>query len=94
MVSGTEAAELGLVNGAVPAGELAGTVREVAGAIADGPPLALSMTKRALDAAGTSSLAQALELEGLAQTVNVASEDMKEAFVAYFEKRPPRFEGR
>jgi 2-(1,2-epoxy-1,2-dihydrophenyl)acetyl-CoA isomerase len=94
MLSGTEASELGIVNAAVPAAALAATVAEVAGAIAAGPPIALSMSKRQLDAASGLSLAQALEAEGLAQTVNVATEDMKEAFLAYFEKRPPTFEGR
>ena len=67
---------------------------EFADAIAGGPPLALSMTKRELDNAGTSSLAQALETEALAQSVNVGTEDIREALTAYVERRPPEFKGR
>jgi enoyl-CoA hydratase/carnithine racemase len=94
MLSGREAADLGLVNQAVPADQLDEVVGELSQTIAGGPPIALSMTKRELDRAGTSSLAQALEAEGLAQTVNVGTQDMREAFTAYIERRPPRFEGR
>jgi 2-(1,2-epoxy-1,2-dihydrophenyl)acetyl-CoA isomerase len=94
MVPGSEALQLGLVNRAVPVEELDAVTAELADAIAGGPPLALSMTKRELDNAGTSSLAQALEVEALAQSVNVGTEDISEAFTAYVEKRPPEFKGR
>jgi 2-(1,2-epoxy-1,2-dihydrophenyl)acetyl-CoA isomerase len=94
MLSAAEVAELGLVNAVVPADELDAAVAEIAATIASGPPLALAATKRELDAAGASSLAQALEQEGLAQSINASSWDMTEAFTAYFERRAPRFEGR
>ncbi|SQE00279.1 MULTISPECIES: enoyl-CoA hydratase/isomerase family protein [unclassified Parafrankia] len=93
MLSGTQAAEIGFVNAVVPAAGLDAAVHEIAGTIAAGPPVALSMTKRELAAAGTSSLAQALEVEALAQTVNVHTRDMREALTAYAERRPPVFEG-
>jgi 2-(1,2-epoxy-1,2-dihydrophenyl)acetyl-CoA isomerase len=93
MLSGTEAAGLGLVNAAMPVDDLDAVVDELATTIAAGPPVALAMTKRELDAASGSSLAQALELEGLAQSVNVRTDDMREAFMAYFERRPPVFKG-
>ena len=51
------------------------------------------MTKRELDNAGASSLAQALEAEALAQSVNVRTDDMAEALTAYMERRPPEFRG-
>jgi len=94
MISGPEALELGFVNAVVPVEDLDDAVQEVARVIAAGPPLALSMTKRELDAAGGSSLAEALEHEALAQAVNVQTSDMREALAAYFERRPPTFEGR
>ena len=62
--------------------------------IAAGPPIALSMTKRELDNAGSSSLAYALETEALAQSVNVHTEDLGEALTAYMERRTPDFKGR
>jgi enoyl-CoA hydratase/carnithine racemase len=94
MVSGTEALALGLVNAAVPADELDATTREIADTIAAGPPLALSMAKRERDNAGTESLAQALEVEALAQSVNVHTDDLREALTAFMERRPPNFTGR
>jgi 2-(1,2-epoxy-1,2-dihydrophenyl)acetyl-CoA isomerase len=94
MLSGTEAYELGLVNAVVPADGLDAAVQEVAETIAAGPPIALSMTKRELDHAAGASLAHALEVEALAQSVNVHTDDMLEALMAYMERRPPHFTGR
>jgi 2-(1,2-epoxy-1,2-dihydrophenyl)acetyl-CoA isomerase len=93
MFSGVEALELGLANAAVPAEQLDGAVRAVADEIAAGPPIALSMAKRELDNAGSMSLAQALEVEALAQTVNVNTSDLGEALTAWVERRPPNFTG-
>ena len=94
MVSGPDAFALGLVNAVVPAGELDDAVREVVDTIAAGPPIALASTKRELDNASTVSLAQALEIEALAQGVNVQTDDLREALIAYMERRPPTFTGR
>lgn len=94
MIGAAEALDLGFVNAVVPAEELDAAVAAVADAVASGPPVALSMTKRALDHASTSSLAHALELEALAQSVNTGTEDMREAMTAYMERRPPTFQGR
>ena len=94
MMSASRALEVGLVNAVVPAAELDDAVAQLAATIAGGPPIALSMTKRMLDNAGESSLAQALEAEALAQNVNIHTEDMGEALTAYMERRPPEFKGR
>ena len=94
MLGGTEAFELGFVNAVVPATDLDDAVREVVDTIAAGPPIALSSTKRELDNASTLSLAQALEIETLAQSVNVQTDDLREALLAYMERRPPTFQGR
>ncbi len=93
MVSGERALELGLVNAVTPVSELDDAVAAVAATIAAGPPIALSMTKRELDNAGSGSLAQALEAEALAQNVNTRTDDMAEAMTAYMERRPPNFRG-
>jgi enoyl-CoA hydratase/carnithine racemase len=82
------------VNASVPADELDGAVQAVVDTIAAGPPIALAMTKRQLDGASTTSLAQALELEALAQSVNATTADLREALTAYTERRPPVFTGR
>jgi 2-(1,2-epoxy-1,2-dihydrophenyl)acetyl-CoA isomerase len=94
MVSATEALDIGFVNAVVPAGELDRTVDELVETIAAGPPVALASTKRELDNASSMSLAQALELEGLAQSYNTFTDDMREALTAFMERRPPTFKGR
>ena len=94
IVNAAEAYELGLVNAVVPAAELDATVAELAAAIAANPPIAIGMTKRELNNAGGQSLTAALEVEALAQSVNVNTEDMREAMTAFFERRTPTFHGR
>ena len=94
MLSAAEAYELGIVNAVVPTAELDDAAREIVDTIAAGPPIALSMTKRELNNASMSSLAQALEVETLAQSVNASTDDLKEALTAYATRRPPNFTGR
>ncbi|MBE1576422.1 enoyl-CoA hydratase/isomerase family protein [Amycolatopsis roodepoortensis] len=62
-VSGTEAAELGLVNAALPVDDLMDTALAWAAKIAAHPAAAATMAKRALDSGIDSSLDAALELE-------------------------------
>jgi 2-(1,2-epoxy-1,2-dihydrophenyl)acetyl-CoA isomerase len=88
-----QAERMGLVNRVVPHAELDAAVADWAERLAGGPPLALSMSKRLLNAGLDSSLAEALENEALAVAVNNATDDMKEAFRAFREKREPRFKG-
>jgi 2-(1,2-epoxy-1,2-dihydrophenyl)acetyl-CoA isomerase len=94
MMDAARAAELGFVNAVHPADELDAAVDAVVERVGNGPPLALSMTKRMLDNAASSSLVQSLEAEAVAQNVNLGTRDIAEAFRAFREKRAPRFEGR
>jgi 2-(1,2-epoxy-1,2-dihydrophenyl)acetyl-CoA isomerase len=94
MMDAARADQLGFVNAVLPADELDAAVAALAERIAAGPPIALSMTKRMLDSASTSSLVQALETEAIAQNVNLGTADLAEALTAFTEKRPPVFEGR
>ena len=94
VLGAAEAQTLGLVNAVVPAADLDSATAAVVDAIVAGPPLALSMTKRELDNAAHASLAQALEAEALAQSLNVHTDDLREAMMAFAERRSPNFSGR
>jgi 2-(1,2-epoxy-1,2-dihydrophenyl)acetyl-CoA isomerase len=94
IISAKEAAELGLVNRVLPATELDAFVADWADRLAAGPPLALSMTKRLLTNSFSLTMDEALEAEGMAQSVNASTEDTAEAIRAFLEKREPKFKGR
>ena len=75
IISAKEAAEMGLVNRVVPAGELDAFVADWAKRLAAGPPIALGMTKRLLSNSFSMTMDEALEAEALAQSVNSGTED-------------------
>jgi len=94
IVPAAEAERIGLVNRVVAGAEIDGFVDAWARRLAAGPPIALAQSKRLLDGAAAISLRQALDDEGAAQAVNLATRDTAEALAAWLEKREPRFEGR
>ncbi len=94
IIDAQEAERIGLVNRVVPDAELDAFVDEWATRLAAGPPIALAQAKRLLDDGANSTLEQALDAEGAAQTVNFATGDTAEAVRAFLDKRTPTFRGR
>ncbi|HEX2470743.1 MAG TPA: enoyl-CoA hydratase-related protein [Candidatus Limnocylindrales bacterium] len=93
-VDASEALRLGLVSRVVPGDQLITEARTIADRLADGAPLAMALTKGALERALTIDLDEALEGEAKLQGIAGASADHAEGLAAFREKRPPRFTGR
>ena len=93
-VDAAEAHRIGLVNRVVPADRLLGEARAWASRLAELPPLALAMAKRAIDRGADLSLSAALELEQQSFVALFGTADEQEGVAAFRERRSPRFEGR
>lgn len=94
IIDAAEADRIGLVNRVVDDAALDAFVSDWALRLAAGPPIAVAMTKRLLDNAMNVTMEEALDDEGMAQTVNFGTSDTPEAIMAFVEKRAPRFQGR
>ncbi|MFZ5441316.1 MAG: enoyl-CoA hydratase family protein [Myxococcota bacterium] len=62
--------------------------------LANGPTFALGMTKELLNGELNMDLWNALENEARAQAVCMQTQDFREAYDAFSNKRPPRFQGK
>jgi enoyl-CoA hydratase/carnithine racemase len=91
-ISAAEAERVGLYNRVVSIDQLAGTTREFAERLAEGPAFALAKTKEMLNRELFSSLDTALEAEALAQAICMQHPDYREAYEAFVEKRKSKFQ--
>lgn len=88
------AAELGLVNWVVPAGELGARATALATRLAEGPTAAFARTKALLNQSFERPFAGQLDDEIDAFAACAATKDFAEGVTAFVQKRKPRFEGR
>jgi 2-oxoglutaroyl-CoA hydrolase len=93
-IPAAEALALGLVTEVVPPEELDAAVDRLVEELTALSPLALAMAKRVLNHVYDGPLALGLEIEGLAYGVLRSTEDYREGIAAFYEKRPPTFEGK
>jgi 2-(1,2-epoxy-1,2-dihydrophenyl)acetyl-CoA isomerase len=92
-VSAEEAERVGLVSRVVADAELADAAREMADRVASGAPVAMALTKRALQRSLESSFPEALEYEADAQAVAGRTADHAEGLRAFLDRRSPDFRG-
>lgn len=87
------AAQIGLANRVLAPDKLLDEVYEVAGRLASGPTLALSMTKRMVNNEQHMDIVSAIEAEAQAQALMLMSNDHRAFYDAFKEKRKPDFTG-
>ena len=94
VIDAQEALRLGIVSAVYPPEELMPAALALARKVADGPPIAIRLAKRAIYHNLDCDLRQALEFETFAQNICFDTEDAAEGIKAFVEKRPPQFRGR
>ena len=94
LVDADEALRLGLVSRVLDADGFLDEVLAAAGGVAATAPVASRLTTVALRDGGHADFETALQWEGLAQPVTLATADLQEGITAARERRPPRFTGR
>jgi len=94
VVDAVSAERIGLFNKVVPKEQLLETAMAWAKRLADGPTFALGMTKELLNGELNMDLFGALDNEARAQAVCMQTQDFREAYDAFKNKRQPNFQGR
>jgi 2-(1,2-epoxy-1,2-dihydrophenyl)acetyl-CoA isomerase len=93
-IYGPQAAQLGLVNRAVPDGELMDTARTWAARLAAGPALSIGAMKLGMRRAQHGTFRDAMHWEAMMLSLIAQTEDAAEGLMAFFQKRKPEFKGR
>jgi 2-(1,2-epoxy-1,2-dihydrophenyl)acetyl-CoA isomerase len=89
-----EAHRLGFLNKLVPEEELESTTLEMARKIANGPPIAIRLSKLMLYRGLEFDLETAMKMAAAAETITLTSQDHAEGTAAFRESRNPKYEGR
>ncbi len=90
-ISADQAQQMGIINRIVPDDLLLEEAHSLAATLAEGPAIAMGLTKRLTNKSILAEISETLELEGFAQGMCFETEDFKEGVNAFFEKRKPQF---
>ncbi len=93
-IEAEEAEKIGVLNRLVPADELEKETMALANKIANGPPIAIRLTKLQVYKGLDMDLETALQMAAAAETITLTSEDHKEGVAAFREKRQAKYQGR
>jgi enoyl-CoA hydratase len=89
-----EAAQMGLINRAVPREELDDAAFGMADRLAAGASVAINLTKQAINLPLRRHMEGMLDASVWYETISAFSSDHREAVTAFLEKRPPCFSGK
>jgi enoyl-CoA hydratase/3-hydroxyacyl-CoA dehydrogenase len=92
-IGAEEAANMGLVNRALPPHELMAEARRLAKRVAGQGPIAVGRAKTAINQALQSDLDSGLAFELEAVTLTFSTQDKDEGMTAFLERRKPEFKG-
>ncbi len=92
-IDAREAYRIGIIEHLTPVGEVIEQAMALAKRFADGPTLALGLAKKVINRSIEASSEEAFELDQMAQTICVRSDDFQEAVNAFMQKRKPEFKG-
>lgn len=92
VITGADAADMGLVNHAVPEDKVMDKAMEIAREIATAAPLAVRWTKQSLYNNLQWDVRRAAEREGMLQAQSMSTEDFREGVKALLEKRAADFQ--
>ena len=92
-VSGTDAADWGLIHQAVSPAELDNTAEELLGRLACGPTVAIGLAKQALSFGQHATLSQSMTQELYNLELSCRTSDFKEGLEAFRQRRAPKFRG-
>jgi len=92
-VGAPEAARMGLVNHAVPAAELDATVERFVRQLVQGAPMAIQLTKAAVNIPLRQAVESVLEASLAYESLTLRSTDVREGVASFLEKRRPLFTG-
>jgi enoyl-CoA hydratase/carnithine racemase len=93
-IGAVEARELGIVTRIAPPEGWLDAALELAGEVAEQPPLAARLAKQAVLAAEETAMSAGLDQERRLYELAMATEDRVEGMNAFIEKRKPEFRGR
>ena len=94
MIDAEEASQIGLVNRVVESGRHIQAAEELAHEMARNAPLAVGLAKRIIDRGHGLDKMSFMELEALAQSALLLTEDFAEGAQALAQRRDPKFKGR
>lgn len=93
-ISGESAEQWGLIHQAVAPADVDSATEELLGRLADGPTVAIGLTKQALAYGQQATLSQAMTQELFNLELSSRTMDFKEGLAAFTQRRPPGFTGR